>query len=153
MFYAVSTHEFFYTIELRSNNLHPPSTSSLLLPLDNHKSQDYKSTDPHITRNNFFSMQGQEDKMRSAQLTHRAPPPTGRISRFSTCSLIEIVWSHDSVGAVRCRDEPRMSIKRWVRKDAHTQRNARVPSGRLKRERERERKSMCFFMLKHMGVV
>jgi len=29
VFYVVSTHEFFYTIELRSNRLHPLSTSSL----------------------------------------------------------------------------------------------------------------------------
>ena len=54
VFYVVSTHEFFYTIELRSNSLHPPSTSNFLLPPDNHKSQDHRSTDPRITRNNFF---------------------------------------------------------------------------------------------------
>ena len=29
VFYAVSTYEFFFTIELRSSILHPPSTSSL----------------------------------------------------------------------------------------------------------------------------
>jgi len=46
MFYAVSTHEFFYTIGLRSNGLHPSSTSSL------HRS--------HII---IFSMEGQKDRV------------------------------------------------------------------------------------------
>ena len=40
MFYVVSTHEFFYTIGLGFNSIHPSSTSSL-----------YRS---HITDHNFF---------------------------------------------------------------------------------------------------
>ena len=52
VFYIILTHEFFYTIRLRSYSLYPYSTSSFFLPSDNHK-----ITDPQITRN-IFSMQG-----------------------------------------------------------------------------------------------
>ena len=57
MFYAVSTYEFFCTVELKSNSLHPLSTSSLLLPPDFFYLQtitNHKITDQQITRNNFF---------------------------------------------------------------------------------------------------
>jgi len=53
VFYAVSTHDFFYTIGLRSNTLHPSSTFSL-----------YRShITNHISQITFFFMKGQKDKV------------------------------------------------------------------------------------------
>ena len=51
MFYAVSTHKFFCTIELKSNSLQT---------ITNHK-----ITYPHIPRNNFFSIQAQKNKSKT----------------------------------------------------------------------------------------
>ena len=59
VFYTVLTHEFFYTIELRSNSLHPP---------DNHKSQDHRSTDH---KKYFFSMKRQKDKLAARVYAYR----------------------------------------------------------------------------------
>jgi len=53
VFYTISTHEFFYILRLRSNNLHPSSISSLLLPSDNHKITNPQIID-HISQKIIF---------------------------------------------------------------------------------------------------
>ena len=53
VFYIILTHEFFCTIRLRSNSLHLFSTSSLLLPSDNHNIIDLHITD-HISQKIIF---------------------------------------------------------------------------------------------------
>ena len=98
VFYTVSTHEFFYTIELRSNNLDPPSTSSLLLPSDNHKSQDHRSTDPYITRNNFFYIRkrGQNAETCRAQEQHGHQHKCD-VARVLPAAKATMGWCHFSL--------------------------------------------------------
>ena len=58
MFYAVSTHEFFCTIELRSNSLHPPSTSSLQ-PSSTSRQSQITGSQIHKSQETIFSIERQ----------------------------------------------------------------------------------------------
>ena len=125
-FYVVSTYEFFCTIELRSNSLYPPSTSNLLLPPDNHNSQDHRSTDH---KKQFFSMQEQK-KVPSRQLP----------------LLLRPAPSHH----VDCYDQSAVaSVTSTTRSLEHVLVLRPAPSRRLQLKRERERgtkKIHAFFL-------
>ena len=136
MFYTISTHDFFCIIRLRSNNLHPSSTSSLLLPPDN-----YKITYPYITYHikQIFSMEGQI---------------TEGLVQFPARSI-----------RVRVMHREALAVTSWVVRFAFaldSRLHARIPGslrlgrsdGRKKpRQRSGGLKSMCFLLLKHTCVV
>ena len=96
VFYVVWTHDFFCTIELRSNNLHPSSTSSLLLPPDNHK-----ITYPQITRNNFFLCKDKKKREKGFMCF-----------RLHCCAGRKLRWSASSRCGCRCQQRRRRSLGR-----------------------------------------
>ena len=97
MFYAVPTHEFFSTIGLRSNSLHPSSTSSLLLPSDNYKSQDHRSQvcilHNHVfyavLTHEFFSTIGlRSNNLHRSSISSLQPSSTSRQSQITRSHII-----------------------------------------------------------------
>ena len=96
MFYAVLTHEFFCTIELRSNSLHPPSTSSLQPSSTSRQSQ--------ITRSQIH--RSQEKKIFYARTNHRSQRRRRGLPGAGSAAAAAHSGSRRSWQSDRPRDRP-----------------------------------------------
>ena len=141
---------FFYTIELRSNNLHSSSTSSLLLPSNNHKSQI------HVSQEIIFfygRTRGQAKPAWRMQSTLRLPQQWALLACGTpSWTRTREDRAQDGSDDGRCRLLEGWASTRsqlWVRSftwgfavGVVVPKPARETVE--KREGERERKSMCF---------
>ena len=115
VFYAVSTYEFFYTIELRSNNLHPSSTS---------RQSQITRSQIHISQEIIFFYARTRGQI--ASRSNRSEEPGG----------LRRDWR------IRFRDE---SVPVVRPADLQCPERTCASETVEKRGREGERKSMCFF--------
>ena len=132
MFYAVSIHDFFCTVELRSNNLHPPSTFNLQSSSTYRQSQITRSQIHRSQETNFFYARKKRFPVDSrGNCKHQGGASSVGPERVSGVASVT-----STTRSLECY--PTMSTR---------------PRRQLKRERERGKKYMFFFLLKHMYLV
>jgi len=94
---------------------------------------NHKITDPHITRNKFFLCKDKRTNHVQADRSHT--------TRLTERACVEHMWAEHMWLIGARSDGTRLTVS--SAQNAHA----------LRRQIKRERKSMCFFILKHMCLV
>ena len=132
VFYAVSTHEFFCTIELRSNSLHPSSTFNLQPSSISRQSQITRSQIHRSQETIFFY--GRTNHSRGGGEATGAGSATDRATR---CAASENACVHASENT---------SLRLDIATARAGSEDACVRCAASAEQREKERKNPCVFL-------